>query len=131
MEDIEVEKPNLILVDLHMPRGLEFSQLLVRQNSQIPLVYLIEVEEQKALDGGLASGVQEYLLKPIEQSELLSMLQRHLKPEQTAQEKPTRYQMESALGEGGMARVYRGIDVRLKRYVAIKVILASYQDDEG
>lgn len=32
------------------------------------------------------------------------------------------YRIEKLLGEGGMARVYRGQDVRLGRYVAIKVI---------
>ncbi len=39
------------------------------------------------------------------------------------------YRLEALLGQGGMARVYRGIDVRLKRYVAIKVIDAPYQAD--
>ncbi len=32
------------------------------------------------------------------------------------------YRLEKLLGHGGMARVYRGVDIRLKRYVAIKVI---------
>jgi serine/threonine protein kinase len=32
------------------------------------------------------------------------------------------YRLDTLLGQGGMARVYRGTDTRLKRYVAIKVI---------
>lgn len=32
------------------------------------------------------------------------------------------YHLDTLLGQGGMARVYRGTDTRLKRYVAIKVI---------
>src|SRR5690606_7008309 len=32
------------------------------------------------------------------------------------------YFVETLLGQGGMAQVYRGYDVRLERYVAIKVI---------
>jgi serine/threonine protein kinase len=37
------------------------------------------------------------------------------------------YRLEALLGQGGMARVYRGLDVRLKRWVAIKVIDARFQ----
>jgi serine/threonine protein kinase len=39
------------------------------------------------------------------------------------------YKVEALLGIGGMARVYRGVDTRLKRYVAIKVIGFDYQHD--
>lgn len=39
------------------------------------------------------------------------------------------YRIEALLGSGGMARVYRALDVRLRRYVAIKVIAAPYQTD--
>jgi serine/threonine protein kinase len=37
------------------------------------------------------------------------------------------YQLEELLGRGGMANVYRGVDVRLKRTVAIKVIRAPFR----
>ena len=39
------------------------------------------------------------------------------------------YKVKSLLGAGGMARVYLGLDTRLKRYVAIKVIDFSHQHD--
>jgi len=39
------------------------------------------------------------------------------------------YRLETLLGQGGMARVYRGLDTRLKRYVAIKVIDAPFRAD--
>jgi serine/threonine protein kinase len=39
------------------------------------------------------------------------------------------YRIVSLLGHGGMARVYRGIDTRLERYVAIKVIDTPYRQD--
>ena len=39
------------------------------------------------------------------------------------------YKVEALLGVGGMARVYRGMDTRLKRYVAIKMIDFSHQHD--
>lgn len=39
------------------------------------------------------------------------------------------YQLEKLLGQGGMARVYRALDTRLKRYAAIKVIDAQFRED--
>ncbi|MBN1657968.1 MAG: serine/threonine-protein kinase [Anaerolineae bacterium] len=41
------------------------------------------------------------------------------------------YRLERMIGRGGMAQVYYGLDVRLKRPVAIKVIDARYRDDPG
>lgn len=40
-----------------------------------------------------------------------------------------RYQLEQKLGEGGMARVYLGRDVRLNRRVAVKVLHSHYASD--
>ncbi|MBN1484984.1 MAG: protein kinase [Chloroflexia bacterium] len=39
------------------------------------------------------------------------------------------YRIDALLGQGGMARIYRGLDVQLKRYVAIKVIDAPFRAD--
>jgi serine/threonine protein kinase len=39
------------------------------------------------------------------------------------------YRLEELLGKGGMARIYRGLDVRLDRHVAIKVIDAPFRAD--
>ncbi|HEX9130761.1 MAG TPA: serine/threonine-protein kinase [Ktedonobacteraceae bacterium] len=41
------------------------------------------------------------------------------------------YHIQSKLGEGGMARVYKGYHPRLRRDVAIKVILSQIADQEG
>jgi serine/threonine protein kinase len=39
------------------------------------------------------------------------------------------YRLEATLGRGGMARIYRGLDVHLERHVAIKVIDTPFRAD--
>ncbi len=41
------------------------------------------------------------------------------------------YRLESLLGQGGMARVYRGLDTGLQRYAAVKVIDTPHRQDEA
>jgi serine/threonine protein kinase len=41
------------------------------------------------------------------------------------------YHIQNKLGEGGMARVYKGYHARLRRDVAIKIILSQIADQEG
>jgi len=40
------------------------------------------------------------------------------------------YKLESLLGHGGMARVYKGVDINLERHAAIKVIDTPFRDNE-
>lgn len=40
------------------------------------------------------------------------------------------YRLEELLGRGGMARVYRGLDVRLRRYAAVKLIDTPFQAND-
>src|SRR5258708_37938036 len=40
-----------------------------------------------------------------------------------------RYQVQEPIGRGGMATVYRGLDIRMDRAVAIKVLRDVYSTD--
>ncbi len=40
------------------------------------------------------------------------------------------YRIDKALGAGGMARIYRALDTRLRRYVALKVIAPAFRTDD-
>jgi serine/threonine-protein kinase len=42
-----------------------------------------------------------------------------------------RYELAQKIGEGGMARVYRGRDTRLNRSIAVKVLHSHYAGDAG
>ena len=39
------------------------------------------------------------------------------------------YEVRSAIGAGGMGEVYRGLDTKLKREVAIKILPAEWSQD--
>ena len=39
------------------------------------------------------------------------------------------YTLESLIGRGGIGEVYRGVDLRLARAVAVKVLAPEYADD--
>src|ERR687883_1240891 len=42
-----------------------------------------------------------------------------------------RYELQQKIGEGGMARVYPGRDLRLNRQVAVKVLHSHYATDQN
>src|SRR5579864_1788957 len=42
-----------------------------------------------------------------------------------------RYRLDATIGEGGMAIVYRGYDLLLRRQVAVKVLRPQYAADEA
>ncbi|MBQ49961.1 MAG: hypothetical protein CMP10_21455 [Zetaproteobacteria bacterium] len=42
-----------------------------------------------------------------------------------------RYQIETLIGEGGMANIYRAVDLKLKKRVAVKVLLEHWSKYEG
>ncbi len=55
----------------------------------------------------------------------------HLSPAPVGQLLDGRYRVESTLARGGMATVYRAVDIRLDRVVALKVMHPELAADEG
>lgn len=97
----------------------------------------------RSLNPALNTAVSDVLLKALNKApedryrtghELMENLARALKgtrrqADELLGQRLDEYQLAELLGQGGMARIYRGYDVRLKRNVAIKVIDATYRAD--
>ena len=82
VETARREKPDLILMDVVMPRmtGLEACRVLKKdsETSRIPVILLTTRGEEQCVQEGYASGCSDYLTKPVNDTELLDLLQAYL-----------------------------------------------------
>ena len=77
------KNPDLILMDVEMPRmgGVEACRTL-RQNAatrNTPIILLTMRGEEAAVKAGMDSGCSEYMLKPVNEEKLVSVLKKYLK----------------------------------------------------
>lgn len=76
------KRPDLILMDVEMPRmnGIEACRAL-RGNAatrQTPIVMLTMRSEDSAVQKGIDSGCTEYLVKPVNEEKLVTVLKKYL-----------------------------------------------------
>jgi DNA-binding response OmpR family regulator len=76
------EKPDLILMDVVMPRmtGFEACQQLRQQETTrtIPVILVTTRGEQDNVELGYISGCSDYLTKPVNERELLTIVRNYL-----------------------------------------------------
>jgi len=89
LEMIEVEQPNLLILDLLMPRMDGFAVIrFLRENpeyDQLPIMVLTTVVEDASrrryeLETGMSMDVQDYIQKPVLPGELIRRVKRILEP---------------------------------------------------
>ena len=82
VERAHAEKPDLILMDVMMPRmtGLEACRELKKdkETSKIPIILLTTRGEEQFVQEGYQSGCNDHLTKPVKDSELLDLLKTYL-----------------------------------------------------
>lgn len=81
VEVAEAEKPDLVILDVRMPRmsGYEACRCLKEnpKTANLPVVFLSAKGQDSEIQQGLASGAEEYILKPFAPDELIQHV-RHI-----------------------------------------------------
>jgi CheY-like chemotaxis protein len=82
LEKARQEAPDLILMDVVMPRmtGLEACKALRQDEKtrELPIILVTTKGQEHDVDAGFKSGCSDYLTKPINGLELLTMLKSYL-----------------------------------------------------
>ena len=82
VERARQDKPDLILMDIMMPRmtGLEACRAIKqdKETAGIPVILLTTRGEESYVQEGYASGCSDYLTKPVNDAELLDLLKAYL-----------------------------------------------------
>lgn len=73
--------PHLAIVDIHMPPGMsgfEFCRI-IHQFSDLPVIMLTAVNEEKTVIEGLEEHAEDYIIKPFNPGELIARINRILR----------------------------------------------------
>lgn len=77
-----VENPDLVLMDVVMPRlnGFEACKRMRREQSlrDIPIILVTTRGEEEYVEAGFQSGCNDYITKPVNSFELVTLLQSYL-----------------------------------------------------
>ena len=70
--------PHLAIVDLHMPGGMSGFELCrsVHQYSDLPIIMLTAVDDEKTVLEGLEKHAEDYIVKPFSSGELVARVRR-------------------------------------------------------
>lgn len=80
-ELFQEKKPDIILSDIKMPKmdGLKLSEKIREKNHNIPIILLTSFSDQTTLLKALNSGIDGYILKPLELNNFLETFDKVLK----------------------------------------------------
>ena len=111
LEIIEKNNFNLIFLDENMPglSGLETLNIIKDKYNNIPVVMITKSEEESIMEEAIGSKISDYLIKPVNPSQILLSIKKNLDSSRLVDEKTTKnYQQE-----------FRNISLQLSSHLSI------------
>jgi two-component system alkaline phosphatase synthesis response regulator PhoP len=82
VEKAQQERPDLVLMDVVMPRmnGFEACKAMRQQDStrETPIVLVTTRSEESYMEAGFQSGCNDYITKPVDGAELVALVESYL-----------------------------------------------------
>ena len=97
LEVLERSMFQLVFLDENMPglSGLETLNLIKKKRPNIPIVMITKNEEESIMEEAIGSKISDYLIKPVNPSQILLSIKKNIDTSRLIEEKTTRdYQTE-------------------------------------
>ncbi len=80
LDSLEETVPNIVFLDENMPgmTGLETLQEIKRLHPDIPVVMITKSEEEHIMEQAIGEKIADYLIKPVNPSQILLCLKKHI-----------------------------------------------------
>ena len=90
LEQVALESPGLVLLDLRLPGGMDGFEICrrIREFSMVPVVMLTASAREEEKLAGFDAGADDYITKPFSARELLARVQAVLRRTQVKQDSP-------------------------------------------
>ena len=97
LEILENTNFDLVFLDENMPglSGLETLSLMKRMKPNLSVIMITKSEEESIMEEAIGSKISDYLIKPVNPSQILLSIKKNIDTSRLVEEKTTRdYQME-------------------------------------
>ena len=85
---VDSEQPDIVFLDENMPgmSGLDALQEIKAKHPQIPVVMITKSEEENIMEEAIGEKIADYLIKPVNPSQILMCLKRHIHQREIVEE---------------------------------------------